>query len=197
MTRSRGPRRLVLALLAVVLAGCSASGGGPGSRVNEVSAIGVSFDAPEGWQQMDPGEADVDSDVVKELAEGLGTTPDQFAQNMKSVDLFVVDDAGARDGFLANINMLDQPGRLPEDDQFEDQFRALGAEVVDLTHEEADVGDVVVVGYTLRLQDHAIEGISYLFDQDDQVVTVTVSTLDRQQSETIGGRILDTLAETS
>ena len=115
----------------------------------------------------------------------------------RSVDLFVVDGDGPQDGFLSNINMLDQAGSLPSDDQIEQQFQAFGAEAVDVTHEDASVGDVVVVQYSLDVQENTVEGLSYLFSHDDEVVSITVSTPDHEESQEIGDGIIASLTEAS
>ncbi len=173
-----------------------AAGGEEGGS-NEVSALGVSFDVPDGWEDLDPEDANIPEDEAAELAEGLGLTPEQFDQTVKGVDLFVVDGDGPQDGFLSNINVLGQTGSMPPDDALEQQFQAIGAEVVDVTHEDAEVGDVVAVQYSLPVQENTVEGVSYLFSQGDDVVTITVSTPDRADSTEIGDAILASLADAS
>jgi hypothetical protein len=206
---SRTRRALAPLVLATVLAlaGCSgdsgsgASGdsgdGGEGSGSTEVSALGLAFDVPAGWETLDPEDAEIPEEEAADLAEGLNLTPEQFDQTVRGVDLFVVDGDGPQDGFLSNINVLGQPGTLPPDGQLEQQFGAIGAEVVDISREDTDAGEVVAVQYSLGMQDNTVEGVSYLLAQDEEVVTVTVSTPDRAQSDEIGEGILASLTEAS
>ena len=205
--QSRLRHLLVPLFLATFLAltGCSSdepspggSGDGSGDESeNTVSALGISFEAPEGWDTLDPEKADIPEAEADDLAEGLGLTPEQFQQTIRNVDLFLVDGDGPEDGFLANINVLGQTGALPGDGELESQFAAIGAEVIDLTHEDTPVGDAAVVEYSLSVGDRTIEGVSYLLTRDGDVVTVTVSTADRGETDDISATILDTLAEAS
>lgn len=168
--------------------GSAAEGG------NEFSALGVSFSAPEGWESLDPEDSGVTEEETGEIAEGLNLTPEQLAQAVQSVDLFVVDGEGPQDGFLNNINVLGQTGALPPSDQIEQQFGAMGAEVGGVAQEETDLGEVTAVEYSLPVQDSTVEGVSYLFAQDDEVVTITVSTSDRATTTEIGDGILASLS---
>jgi hypothetical protein len=206
MTPTRRARLAAPLLLAgLALAGCSSddtggsegSGEGDSGSGNEVSALGVSFEVPEGWEELDPEDADIPDEEAGELAEGLGLTPEQFDQTVRSVDLFVVDGDGPQDGFLSNVNVLGQTGELPPDAQLEQQFLQLGAEGVGVSQEDAAIGEVVAVEYSLAIQDNSVEGVSYLLPRDGEVVTITVSTPDRTQTQEIGDAILESLAETS
>ena len=204
MTGTRGACLLAPLLLSVVLAsgGCSGTGGGSGdggsdndSSANEVSVLGIAFEVPDGWEELELEDGDLPEEAAG-LAEGLGLTPEQFDQAVRSVDLFVVDGDGPENGFLSNVNVLDQAGAMPSDDQIEQQFQTI-AEEVEVTHEDTSVGDVVAVQYSLKVQDHGVEGVAYLFSQDDEVINITVSTPDREESQEIGDGIIATLAEAS
>ncbi len=124
-------------------------------------------------------------------------TAEELQATVQQVDLFVVDGDGPQENFLSNINVLEQEGRLPEDAEIESQFSQMGAQVLDVTHEDSEVGDVTAVEYSLQVQDDTVEGVSYLVARGDQVVTVTVSTPDRAQSAEIGDAIIASLAEAS
>lgn len=175
--------------------GSGNGGNGGNSNANEVSAAGVSFEAPEGWESLDPNDADIPDDEAANLAEGLGLTPEQLDQTIRGVDLFLVDGDGPQDGFLSNINVLAQEGALPDDGALESQFAAIGAEVHEVSHTDTGAGDAAVVEYTLSVGDRTIEGVSYLIDLGDEIVTVTVSTPDRAEADEIAATIGDTLAE--
>lgn len=198
------PRLLTAVVAAAVLAltGCSGSteserGGEQSASVNEFSAAGVSFEAPEGWESLDADDAGLSGEDGADVAEGLGMTAEELQATVQQVDLFVVDGDGPQENFLSNINVLEQEGRLPEDAEIESQFSQMGAQVLDVTHEDSEVGDVTAVEYSLQVQDDTVEGVSYLVARGDQVVTVTVSTPDRAQSAEIGDAIIASLAEAS
>ncbi len=209
MSRTSRLRHLLVPLFLAAflsLTGCGSdepSTGGSGNESesteaeNTVSALGISFEAPEGWESLDPDEADIPDAEADDLAQGLGLTPEQFEQTIRNVDLFLVDGDGPENGFLSNINVLGQTGALPGDGELESQFTAIGAEDLEVTHEDTPVGDAAVVEYSLSVGDRTIEGVSYLVTRDDEVVTVTVSTPDRAETDDISATILDTLAEAS
>ena len=89
----------------------------------------------------------------------------------------------------------DQVRALPDDGMLESQFAAIGAKVLEVSHTETGAGDAAVVVYSLPVADRTIEGVSYLVDLGDELVTVTVSTPDRGQTDEIGDTIGDTLDE--
>jgi hypothetical protein len=93
--------------------------------------------------------------------------------------------------------VIGQTGTLPGDAELESQFAAIGADVLEVTHEDTPVGEAAVVEYSLDVGDRTIEGVSYLVTRAGDVVTVTVSTPDRAESDDISATILDTLAEAS
>ena len=210
MSRPMRLRRATVPLIAgllLALAGCgsddpsndSGDGGdnGGAASADTVSAAGVAFEAPEGWESLDPNDADVPAKQRAELAKGLGLTPEQLQQTIQGVDLFLVDGEGPQDGFLSNINVLAQQGALPDDGMLESQFASIGAEVLDVSHTETGAGDAAVVTYSLSVSDRTIEGVSYLVNLGDEIVTVTVSTPDRGQTDEIGATIGETLDEAS
>jgi hypothetical protein len=99
MTRSRRTSQVLASLLAaatLALAGCSGDSGDTGSEgssdssgtddsgsssaANEFSALGVSFEAPEGWEALDADDTGVSEENSGEIAEGLGMTAEQLTQ---------------------------------------------------------------------------------------------------------------------
>lgn len=175
--------------------GSEDSGEDGGAAEGQVSALGVGFVPPEGWEELAAEDANIPEAEAEELAGGLGLTPEQFQQTVQSVDLFVVDGEGPQDGFLSNINVLGQTGEMPPEDQLEQQFAGIGAEDVAVSTQDSEVGEITAVEYSLAVQANTVEGVSYLFSRDGEVVTITVSTPDRAQTEEIGTQILDTLVE--
>lgn len=198
MTRTSRALAAVLSSAALALTGCSGSGssdggnGDSGEAANEFTAAGVSFEAPDGWEALEADQAGTpDADV----AEGLGMSAEQLQQTIAAVDLFVVDGDGPQDGFLSNINVLQQDGQLPADGVIEEQFGQMGATVNGVSHPDAGIDDVTAVDYSLQVETNTVEGISYLVPLGDQVVTITVSTPDRAESTGIGEAVLASLAE--
>ncbi|MFD1945241.1 hypothetical protein [Nocardioides aestuarii] len=204
MTRTSRILTAALASAALALTGCSgsdgsgSSDGGNGDRggsANEFTAAGVSFEAPDGWEALDAKDADVSGENTADVAEGLGLTAEELQRTIAAVDLFVVDGDGPQDGFLSNINVLQQDGQLPDDKVIEQQFSQMGATVNDVSHPDAGIDDVTAVDYSLQVEPNLVEGISYLVPLGDQVVTITVSTPDRAESADIGEAVLASLTE--
>lgn len=166
-------------------------GGDSSSSQNQFSAGGVSFEAPKGWESLD--NPDISDSQTADLAKGLGLTAEQLAQTLQNVDLFLVDGDGPQDGFLSNINVLGQTGALPANADLESQFTAIGAKVLEVTNVDTGAGKAAVVAYTLTVGERTIEGVSYLVSRDGEVVTVTVSTPDRAETDAIGGAIGESL----
>lgn len=200
MTATRRRSRTLTAVLVgavLALTGCGGDepAGSGEAAGNEFSAAGISFEAPEGWEQLDPGDTGLAEEDSAEIAEGLGMTAEQLQATVQQVDLFVVDGEGPQGGFLSNINVLEQDGELPEDAVIEEQFSGLGASVVDVTQEDTDAGEVTAVTYDLEASGTTVRGASYLLARGEQVVTITVSTPDRDSTTSIGEEILGSLAE--
>lgn len=204
MTASRRTSRALVATLASAVLGLTAcsngaeggdEGAGSAASGNEFTAAGIVFDAPAGWEELDPDDAEVSGDGAGDIAEGLGMTPEQLQEAVSQVDLFVVDGTGPKENFLDNINVLEQQGQLPADDDIEQEFTGLGASVLDVTREETDAGEVTAVSYELDASGTTVHGASYLLARDEQVVTITVSTSDRARTAEIGEQVLGTLAE--
>ena len=210
--QSRCRSALVAALICLTSAGCSAddgssrggtsSGGGTSSEADtrRVSAAGISFEAPEGWEELDAAEVAEgagENSTVGEIADSMGVTPDQFEQMMASIDLFLFSDEGAQHGFLDNVNVLQIPGRMPNDEQLKLQFLQFGADVRDVSHQETELGDAAVVVYEAEFSGRAVQGEGIYVDVGDGPVAVTVSAFDRDTTAEVADQILDTLAEAS
>jgi hypothetical protein len=201
-------------LACLLLAGCSsddepdasstssadASSDASDTDGKSVTVDGLTFEAPEGYREVDPDDVaggQDDNDVLSDLADNMGVSTDQFLQLMRSVDLYLFDEDGAKNGFVDNINVLTQPGAVATDDQIQASFDQLGAHVEEITHETTDAGDVAQVDYTLDVQGATVAGRGMLVATDDGVVNITVSTSDPDTSDEIADRIIDTLAKAS
>lgn len=194
-----------LTVLAVLLTGCSSDGEkGSESPAPEddgrVSAAGISFEAPEGWEPLDAddvAEGAGEDETWSEIADRMGMTPDQLEETIRGVDLFLFSDESG-DDFLDNINVLRVPGgQMPGDALLRQQFGQLGAEVQDLSHEETEVGDTVVLSYHLAIGSAEVEGEALYVDLGDGPVSVTISTTDRALTDELADQIKDSLAEAS
>lgn len=203
---------LAAALFCLGLAGCSAgdpagtddvetdprSEGADASK--RVSAVGVSFEVPEGWEELDAAElADGAGDTpqMAEMADGMGITPDQLEQTVRMMDLFLVSGEGAQHGFLDNLNVLQVPGPVPNESQVKLSFLQLGAEIEDITHERTGLGDTIDVRYLFEIGDARVQGEAIFVEVDDKPVSVTISASDRDTTDEIADQVLDTLAEAS
>jgi hypothetical protein len=204
---SRCRTALVAAVICLAPAGCSSddgstAGGGNTEQADtrRMSAAGISFEVPEGWEELDAAEVAEgagENSTVGEIAESMGVTPDQFEQMMASIDLFLFSDEGAQHGFLDNVNVLQMPGRMPNDEQLKLQFLQFGADVRDVSHEETDLGDAAVVVYEAEFSGRAVQGEGIYVDVGEGPVSVTVSAFDRDTTEDVADRILDTLDKAS
>jgi hypothetical protein len=210
--RQRSRCRTVLAAAAMVclpLAGCSSeeadgSGQGKGSSrevdTKRVSAAGLSFEAPEGWEELDAAElaeGSGEGSAMAEVAEGMGVNADQLEQMVRSLDLMLVSDEGADNGLLANLNVLRVPGPMPNDTQVKLQFMHFGADVKRISHERSDLGDTTVVVYELEVTGKTAQGEALFVDVGGSPVSVTVTASERETTDEIADRIVDTLAEAS
>jgi hypothetical protein len=203
---SLATRSLMPALVGLLLVGCSldegsgGAGGAGGSDTRQVSAAGISFEVPEGWEELDSeelAEGTGENSQMAEAAESMGVTADQMEQVVSAMDLFLVSDEGPDQGFLDNVNVLRVPGRMPNDTQVKLQFMKLGADVSRISHERSDLGDTTVVVYELELLENTVQGEALFVDAGDGPVSVTVSASDRDTTDEISEGILDTLAEAS
>jgi hypothetical protein len=208
-TLPRSPRcraALVAALVCLTVAGCSEDGSAGGDRTSgesdtrRVSAVGISFEVPEGWEELDAAEVAEgagESSTAREIADSLGVTPDQFEQIMADIDLFLFSDEGAQQGFLDNVNVLEVPGRMPNDEQLKLQLLQFGADVRDVSHEETDLGDAAVVVYEAEFSGQAVQGEGIYVELGDGVVAVTITASEQDTVDEISEGILGSMAKAS
>ena len=101
-----------------------------------VESSGISFEVPEGWQSLKASElfdGTTDTPALQELADRLGVTPDQLAQAMSTIDLFLIGDGGAHGGVVDNINVLSTGVPLNES-QLKLQLAAVGVTSPEIRH---------------------------------------------------------------
>lgn len=177
----------------------SGSGDAGGSDTQTVSADGVSFDVPAGYRTV--GADDLTGEGADseygDMADSLGISVDQFRQALGSIDLFLASDEGSGDGFVDNINVIDQPVEVPEDTAVKAQFKQIGADVQEIRHPSSDLGEISDVEYTLEAGDTTVQGRGILVAVGDGLVNITVSASDRDVADDLGDRIVESLAEDS
>ena len=197
-------------LLALSLASCSdddkgstpdhsSKGSSEDTQTITLDEYGVSFEAPEGWTEIDPDEAlsgSGSNPALDELAERMGMTPEEAAQGLSAASkLMLFSDAEAVGGFLANINVVIVPGDAGMDDEaIKNDFVALGGTVGDIERGSSEVGDTIRVPYQLPVADHTVEGASIFVDIGDEFVNVTVSTTDADETEELADLVEESLA---
>lgn len=212
MTRSRRAA-LVLptALAAFLLAGCG--GGDDDSPVDDVEvestpdtgeAVGtdlVSFELPEGWAVLDSDQAreKAGSDanpMLEELADRMGMSQDQLAAQMEAIELFAAAPGGAVDGFLTNVNVIEQPsppGGVPEGDGMRMELMTFADEVGEIEPLDADGIDGVRAEYSFATGDLSLNGVQLYIEAGDEIAIITVSATEADDAEDVADAIEETL----
>jgi hypothetical protein len=190
----------IAVLVSLSLTGCSLASN-TSADTKRVSAAGISFRVPAGWEEVDP--EDVTEGVEQEnrmadLIEQSGLTPDQFRRMMSNIDLLLMSDERPQPGFVDNVGVLPIPGRMPSDRLLRRELtRGGGLDVLDVFHEQTQLGDATVVVYQQELADHRIHNEAVVAETADGLVSVTISASTRETADEIADGILNTLAETS
>ncbi len=83
---------------------------------------------------------------------------------------------------------------MPNDTKLKLQFMRLGADVERITHEQTDLGDTTVVVYELEIADATAQGEAIFVEVRGLSVSVTITAYDRDTTEDVADRIVDTLA---
>lgn len=215
MTRSRR----FLALLPLLLLPLSACGGDDGGSGDDRQELGVdvestpeagesvgtdlvSFELPEDWAVLDQDQVgekvgDEDNPVVEDLADRMGLDPAALAQQMQAVELFAAAPGGAVDGFVTNVNVVEQaspPGGVPEGDGLRPQLETFADEVGDIEPLEAGDLEGVRATYVLETGGQRVNGVQLYVEVDDQVSIITVSARDADDAEDVADTIEDSLA---
>ena len=85
------------------------------------------------------------------------------------------------------------PGSVPEDEQIEQDFARVGAEVADLRREDTAAGEVAVVSYRLPTRTATIEGASLVVSLEDQALIIAVSDVDRARADEVADTLVASL----
>jgi hypothetical protein len=160
---------------------------------------GLSFEAPDGWQAMDPSMmlsagADAVPEFLEKLAESSGVTVQELARQLaKAVEVFVMGPPAG--GFAANITVVPSPlVQLPEPQQLRAEMEAAGATSVRTQERDTPFGPARVVSATLRVGSLAVASRSVVLEHDGHVTTITVSTTDPARSDALLDDVIASLA---
>jgi hypothetical protein len=160
---------------------------------------GLSFEAPDGWQAMDPSMmlsagADAVPEFFEKLAESSGVTVQELARQLaKAVEVFVMGPPAG--GFAANITVVPSPlVQLPEPQQLRAEMEAAGATSVRTQERDTPLGPARVVSATLRVGSLAVASRSVVLEHDGHVTTITVSTTDPARSDALLDDVIASLA---
>lgn len=159
-----------------------------------VTAAPVAFDVPPSWRVLD---ADLPESSLQASADALGVTTDQLAQQLEQIEVMAAEPR-PDDGFLDNVNVTRAPLPLPTSRQLRNQLMALGATDVEtdaVTHPE--VGELVASRYVLPVGATEAHASTLSFVGPGEVVTVTVTTDEPDQTERLAKEILATLRPSS
>jgi hypothetical protein len=176
----------------------TASGAGGDGNVVEVAELGVQFKAPEGWTVVDPEDVGdlAEEGVLAELAERTGVSEEALQNTITDqVEVFVF--SGESDGNIApNINVIGLAvDELPPGDRVEADFERLGATNIAVESVDAGGTDGLAVHYQLPLDDQRVaEGYGLFVDLGDEVVNLTVTTLDRTEADEVGELVTSTVS---
>ena len=213
MTRSRrAALALPTVLVALLLAGCG--GGDDDSPVEDVEVEStpdageavstdlVSFELPEGWAVLDSEQAreKAGSDanpMLGELADRMGMSEDQLSAQMEAIELFAAAPGGAVDGFLTNVNVIEQPsppGGVPEGDGMRMELMTFADEVGDIEPIDADGIEGVRAEYSFATGDLSLHGVQLYVEAGDEIAIITVSATEADDADEVAEAIEDSLA---
>ena len=211
MTRSRrAALALPTVLAALVLAGCSGDDDSPVDDVEVEStpdageAVGtdlVSFELPEGWAVLDSEQAreKAGSDanpMLEELSDRMGMTEDQLAAQLEAIELFAAAPGGAVDGFLTNVNVIEQPsppGGVPEGDGMRMELMTFADEVGDIEPLDVDGVDGVRAEYSFATNGLSLNGVQLYIEAGDEIAIITVSATEAEDADDVADAIEDSL----
>jgi hypothetical protein len=160
---------------------------------------GLSFEAPAGWQALDPGMmvsagADAVPEFFDKLAESSGVTVQELARRLgKAVEVFVMGPPSG--GFAANISVVPSPlVQLPEPGQLRAEMEAAGATSVRTQERNTPLGPARLVSATLRVGSLTVASRSVVLEHDGHVTMITVSTTDPARSDALLDDVIASLA---
>lgn len=213
MTRSR--RAALLPLLGLLLPlGLTACGGDDDSPVDGVEVestveggeqVGtdlVTFELPEGWavldqEAMSERAGSDDNPMLEEMSERLGLTTEQLASQMDAVELYAAAPGGAVDGFLTNVNLIEQPmppGGLPDPEGLRPELMAFADEVGDIEAFESEGGLAGLrAEYAVASGGLEVRGEQLYVEVEDQLVIISVSAARSEDAAEVADLVEESL----
>lgn len=209
LTRRALPLPLLL-VTALLLAGC---GGGDEeveglaveSSVGSGETVGtdvVDFELPEGWAVLDTDAArdragSEGNPLIDDLSGRMGVTEDQLAEQMKALELFAAAPGGAVDGFLTNVNVVEQPlppGGLPGPEAMRPELMVFADEVGEIEPLDPGSGlDGLRATYLVESGGRTINGVQLYAEIDDTLVIITVSATEATTAAEVADLVESTL----
>lgn len=171
------------------------SGSASGSGDVTSAQAGVSFDVPDGWQQIDAEEIAANPDQappeLEAAAEAQGVSVEQFLQQItQQTDLVVLGET--EDGFTPNINVIASP-QVPTDAQIESQLSSSGT--VEGTEDlETPIGTGTDTTYVLPMGGVEVQGRMLVVPTDSGAAIITVSAGDAETADSVVGTVAESLS---
>jgi hypothetical protein len=160
---------------------------------------GLSFEAPDGWQAVDPAMmmsagAEAVPEFFEQLAKASGVSVEKLAEQLgKAADVLVM--ARPSRGFAANITVVRSPLlQLPEPEQLRAELEAVGATSIRVQDRDTPVGPARVVTATLRVGSMNVASRPIVVEHGGHVTTITVSTTDPARSDALVNEVIASLA---
>lgn len=171
------------------------SGSASGAGDVTSAQAGVSFDVPDGWQQIDAEEIAANPDQappeLEAAAEAQGVSVEQFLQQItQQTDLVVLGET--EDGFTPNINVIASP-QVPTDAQIESQLSSSGT--VEGTEDlETPIGTGTDTTYVLPMGGVEVQGRMLVVPTDSGAAIITVSAGDAETADSVVGTVAESLS---
>ncbi len=184
-----------LALALVLLGGCTnapdppepdpSAGATSGSEGASGSAeprpqrkvAGLVLVAPAGWHDL---VLDPPDEVAQQVAAQLGVDVEQLGQRVRADDLFLV--APGDHDVVPTLEGYVVPGTSTEE-QVRADFARVGAEVLDVTTRDTEVGAVLVVRSTTETSAQRLEGATAVVPTGGKSLVLAVTGVDRHAAD--------------
>jgi hypothetical protein len=164
----------------------------PGHRWRTDEKVHTTFAAPETWTAIDAaklGEASADSPELKEMADRMGVTVQQFKRAFANVELFLAGPPVA--GFAPNINALVLPvAEMPSDAAIRAEIGRIASAAPTLRHSRTPVGDALEVAYPIKTAGRTVHVHSLLLDTRDGVLELTIAAPDEATASSLAADVL-------
>jgi hypothetical protein len=176
---------------------------GGDAGTDEVGTDLVSFELPDGWTVLDEEamteRAGSDANpLLEDMSDRLGLTPEQLAAQMDAVELYAAAPGGAVQGFLTNVNVIEQPtppGGLPDAEAIRPELMLFADEVGDIEPIETDSGlEGLRADYRVSSGELDILGEQLYAEIDDQLVIISISAARAEDAAEIADLVERTLA---